>query len=106
MEPETHVDQVRSMLGLADRGRVLDLFEFIMRGQAKEALNELGSQYSDGADPIGIIRDLAEVTHWVSVIKISPDAADDPTVSPDEKLGAGIFSIFAMQYLPEPGNCF
>jgi DNA polymerase-3 subunit gamma/tau len=89
---ETNVDQVRSMLGLADRGRVLDLFEFIMRGQAKEALNELGSQYSDGADPIGIIRDLAEVTHWVSVIKITPDAANDPTVSPDEKTRGQVFS--------------
>ena len=95
---ETNVDQVRSMLGLADRGRVLDLFEFIMRGQAKEALNELGSQYSDGADPIGIIRDLAEVTHWVSVIKITPDAADDPTVSPDEKARGQAFS----QSLPMP----
>ena len=89
---ETNVDQVRSMLGLADRGRVMDLFEFIMRGQAKEALNELGSQYSDGADPIGIIRDLAEVTHWISVIKITPDAADDPTVSPDEKARGQSFS--------------
>ena len=89
---ETSVDQVRAMLGLADRGRVLDLFEFIMRGQAKEALNELGSQYSDGADPIGIIRDLAEVTHWVSIIRITPDAADDPTVSPDEKTRGQAFS--------------
>ena len=89
---ETSVNQVRAMLGLADRGRVLDLFEFIMRGQAKEALNELGSQYSDGADPIGIIRDLAEVTHWVSIIKITPDAADDPTVSPDEKTRGQAFS--------------
>ena len=89
---ETSVDQVRAMLGFADRGRVLDLFEFIMRGQAKEALNELGSQYSDGADPIGIIRDLAEVTHWVSIIKITPDAADDPTVSPDEKTRGQAFS--------------
>ena len=89
---EISIDQVRAMLGLADRGRVLDLFEFIMRGQAKEALNELGSQYSDGADPIGIIRDLAEVTHWVSIIKITPDAADDPTVSPDEKTRGQAFS--------------
>ena len=97
---ETNVDQVRSMLGLADRGRVLDLFEFIMRGQAQEALNELGSQYSDGADPIGIIRDLAEVTHWVSVIKITPGAADDPTVSPDEKGRGQAFSqSLSMQIL-------
>ena len=63
-----------------------------MRGQAEEALNELGSQYSDGADPIGIIRDLAEITHWVSGIKITPDAADDPTVSPDEKARGQSFS--------------
>ena len=91
---ETNVDQVRSMLGLADRGRVMDLFEFIMRGQAEEALKELGSQYSDGADPIGIIRDLAEITHWVSVIKITPDAADDPTVSSDEKARGQSFSQY------------
>jgi DNA polymerase-3 subunit gamma/tau len=81
----TTADQVRAMLGLADRGRVLDLFDMIMRGQADLALQELSSQYADGADPLAVLRDLAEITHWVSVIKISPDAADDPTVSPDER---------------------
>ncbi|GAB1479373.1 DNA polymerase III subunit gamma/tau [Paracoccaceae bacterium] len=82
---ETTVDQVRAMLGLADRGRVLDLFERIMAGAAAEALNELAGQYSDGADPMAVLRDLAEITHWVSVIKITPEAADDPTVPPDER---------------------
>jgi DNA polymerase-3 subunit gamma/tau len=73
------------MLGLADRGRVFDLFDMILRGDAAEALAELSTQYSDGADPMAILRDLAEITHWVSVIKITPDAAEDPTVSPDER---------------------
>ncbi|RYG92655.1 DNA polymerase III subunit gamma/tau [Loktanella sp. IMCC34160] len=82
---ETSADQVRAMLGLADRGRVLDLFDMILRGRATEALTELSSQYADGADPMAILRDLAEITHWVSVIKITPDAAEDPTVSPDER---------------------
>ena len=82
---ETTADQVRAMLGLADRGRVLDLFDMIMRGQADKALQELSGQYADGADPMAVLRDLAEITHWVSVIKISPEAADDPTVSPDER---------------------
>ena len=82
---ETTADQVRAMLGLADRGRVLDLFDMVMRGQADQALQELSGQYADGADPMAVLRDLAEITHWVSVIKISPDAADDPTVSPDER---------------------
>ncbi|GGA05772.1 DNA polymerase III subunit gamma/tau [Neptunicoccus cionae] len=82
---ETSADQVRAMLGLADRGRVLDLFDMIMKGDAAGALNELSGQYAEGADPLAVLRDLAEVTHWVSVIKISPEAADDPTVSPDER---------------------
>ncbi|SMX45153.1 DNA polymerase III subunit gamma/tau [Actibacterium lipolyticum] len=82
---ETTADQVRAMLGLADRGRVLDLFDMIMSGDAAGALNELSSQYADGADPMAVLRDLAEITHWVSVIKITPEAAEDPTVSPDER---------------------
>jgi len=82
---ETTVDQVRAMLGLADRGRVLDLFDLIMKGDAAGALNELSSQYAEGADPMAVLRDMAEITHWVSVIKLSPNAADDPTVSPDER---------------------
>ncbi len=82
---ETTADQVRAMLGLADRGRVLDLFDMIMRGDAGAALTELSSQYADGADPMAVLRDLAEITHWVSVVKITPEAANDPTVSPDER---------------------
>ncbi|SMX38125.1 DNA polymerase III subunit gamma/tau [Maliponia aquimaris] len=82
---ETTADQVRAMLGLADRGRTMDLFERIMRGDAAGALEELSAQYADGADPLAVLRDLAELTHWISVVKITPDAAEDPTVSPDER---------------------
>jgi DNA polymerase-3 subunit gamma/tau len=82
---ETTADQVRAMLGLADRGRVLDLFEMVLRGDAAGALSELSAQYSEGADPMAVLRDLAEITHWVSVVKITPEAAEDPTVTPDER---------------------
>jgi len=78
-------EAVRAMLGLADRGRMLDLFDMIMRGDAAAALGELAGQYSDGADPLAVLRDLAEITHWISVIKITPDAAYDPTVASDER---------------------
>jgi len=81
----TTAEQVRAMLGLADRGRVLDLFDLVMAGDAAGALTELSSQYADGADPMAVLRDLAEITHWISVIRITPEAADDPTVSPDER---------------------
>ncbi|MFK7877387.1 MAG: DNA polymerase III subunit gamma/tau [Paracoccaceae bacterium] len=82
---ETTAIQVRAMLGLADRGRVLDLMDMILRGNAAGALSELSAQYADGADPLAVLRDLAEITHWVSVVKITPEAAEDPTVSPDER---------------------
>ncbi|NCO87690.1 MAG: DNA polymerase III subunit gamma/tau [Rhodobacterales bacterium] len=82
---ETTVEQVRAMLGLADRGRVLDLFDLIVRGEAAAALTELSTQYAEGADPLAVLRDLAEITHWVSVVKITPEAAADPTISPDER---------------------
>src|SRR6056297_1743663 len=82
---ETTADQVRAMLGLADRGRVLDLFESIMAGDAAAALSELSAQYAEGADPMAVLRDLAEVTHWISVVKITPEAAADPTIGPDER---------------------
>jgi len=82
---ETTAEQVRAMLGLADRGRVLDLFDMIVRGDAAAALSELAGQYADGADPMAVLRDLAEITHWLSVVKITPEAADDPTTPPDER---------------------
>ena len=76
---------VRDMLGIADRGRVLDLFKMIMQGDAAAALTELNSQYSDGADPIVVLKDLAEITHWISVSKITPDMNEDPTITPNER---------------------
>ena len=82
---ETTAVEVRAMLGLADRGRVLDLFDAIMRGDPKAALAELSSQYAEGVDPLAVMRDLADVTHWVSMVRLSPEAADDPTVRPDER---------------------
>ena len=96
---DTGAEQVRAMLGLADRGRVLDLFEMVLRGQAAEALAELGAQYADGADPIAVLRDLAEITHWVSVIKITPEAVEDPTVAPAERARGQALSAVPMRVL-------
>ncbi len=58
----------------------------ILKGDTAGALNELARQYADGADPMAVLRDLAEVTHWISVVKITPEAVEDPTVSPDERM--------------------
>ncbi|MCO6383904.1 DNA polymerase III subunit gamma/tau [Oceanicola sp. 502str15] len=97
---EASAETVRAMLGLADRGRVLDLFEMVLRGDAPGALGELAQQYAEGADPMAVLRDLAEVTHWVSVTQITPDAGDDPTVSPDERdRGRALAEAISMRVL-------
>ena len=67
--------QVRDMLGLADRSRVLELFEKTMRGDAPAVLGALGEMHDAGADPVVVLQDLLELTHWVTRLKISPEAA-------------------------------
>lgn len=58
--------EIRDMLGLADRGRVLDLFEAIAGADAKTAVTDVREQYDAGADPALILRDLLEAAHEVA----------------------------------------
>ncbi|MBI1238515.1 MAG: DNA polymerase III subunit gamma/tau [Alphaproteobacteria bacterium] len=69
---------VREMLGLADRARSLDLFEALMRGDLKRALEELRAQYNAGAEPLLVIEDLLEITHALTRLRAVPDAVTDP----------------------------
>jgi DNA polymerase-3 subunit gamma/tau len=70
-------EDVRQMLGLADRARVIELFEALMRGDIAAALAELRAQYDTGADPAAVLTDLADFTHFVTRVKIVPAVADD-----------------------------
>ncbi len=65
---------IREMLGLADRGRVLDLFEKLMGGAIADALADLKSLYDSGADPLAVMQDLLETTHFLTRLKVSPTA--------------------------------
>jgi DNA polymerase-3 subunit gamma/tau len=67
-------DTIRSMLGLADRGRLLDLFEKVMAGQIAEALTDLQSLYDSGADPLAVMQDLLEITHFLTRLKVAPNS--------------------------------
>jgi DNA polymerase-3 subunit gamma/tau len=76
---------VKAMLGLGDRARVIDLFEDVMAGRVAEALTTLRELYDLGADPQTLLADLAEFTHLVTRIKVVPAAADDASLTPDER---------------------
>ncbi len=73
---EVSFEQVRSMLGLADRVRVLDLFSLAATGDGAGALNEIRAQYDDGADPSVVMRDLLDICHEVSRAKTLGSGAD------------------------------
>lgn len=76
---------VKTMLGLGDRARIIDLFEDVMGGRVAEALTALRELYDLGADPQTMLADLAEFTHLVTRIKVVPAAADDASLTPDER---------------------
>lgn len=79
-------DGLRAMLGLADRTRVIDLFEHVMKGDIAAALGELKAQYDVGAEPVTVLTDLAEFVHFVTRVRFVETALDDPTLSEEERI--------------------
>ena len=76
---------VRSMLGLADRGRLFDLLEHLFAGQAGAALDAFASLHHDGADPVQALGDLAEAVHLTTRIRIAGPEAAGVELSAEEK---------------------
>ena len=92
-------ETVRSMLGLADRGRIIDLFEAVMRGDVATALTELRDQYDSGADPAVVLADLAEFVHFITRLKIVPQAAQESTVTEVERVRGVAATALPMRVL-------
>jgi DNA polymerase-3 subunit gamma/tau len=85
-------DEVRAQLGLADRARVIDLFEALMKGDIGAALANFRELYDIGADPAVIIADLAEFTHLVTRFKLVPSSADDRSLIEAERTRGRTFA--------------
>jgi DNA polymerase III subunit gamma/tau len=85
-------DAVRQMLGLADRTRVIDLFDSLARGDIAGAFKEFREQYDTGADPIVVLSDLAEFVNFVTRVKIVPATADNVAFGETERLRARDFA--------------
>src|SRR5450631_1537842 len=85
-------DAVRQMLGLADRTRVIDLFDSLVRGDIAGAFKEFREQYDTGADPIVVLSDLAEFVNFVTRVKIVPATANNVAFGETERLRARDFA--------------
>ena len=82
-------DALGAMLGLADRVKLFDLFEALMGGEIGQALAELSRQYAAGVDPLVVLQDLLELTHWLTRVKVTPDAVAAITVAEAERRRGG-----------------
>ena len=85
-------EDVRQMLGLADRTKIIDLFEALMRADLARALQEVRDQYDTGADPAMVLGDLAEFTHFVTRVKVVPALADDVSLTETERTRGRAFA--------------
>jgi DNA polymerase-3 subunit gamma/tau len=84
-EGQVKAADVQTMLGLSDRTRVIDLFDAVMTGDAARAIREIEEQHAAGGDPRVILTDLADFVHWVTRLKVVPDAAADSARSEAER---------------------
>jgi DNA polymerase-3 subunit gamma/tau len=84
-EGGVRVEGIRAMLGLSDKGHVIDLFERAMKGDVGGALTLIERLHQAGADPAQVLIELAEFSHFVTRLKLAPQGVDDPTISEDER---------------------
>ncbi|MGP1274239.1 MAG: DNA polymerase III subunit gamma/tau [Caulobacterales bacterium] len=94
--------QVREMLGLVDRSRVLDLLDAALTGKGEAALSELESQYAAGADPQVLMRDLLDYLHAMNRVKAtngSADLAEAPETAARLRELAGAHSLASLTRL-------
>lgn len=81
------VAQVRDMLGLADRSRILDMLEHALKGACEPALAIMDDLARGGADALVIVQDLLELTHLLTRYRAVPAMiGQDNGVSPDLKI--------------------
>jgi DNA polymerase-3 subunit gamma/tau len=77
---------VRDMLGVADRGLVFALLEALFRGDAPTALAQMDHLYEGGADPLMVLQDLLDLSHFLTRLKLAPEAGTgDPIAEGDRE---------------------
>ena len=80
---------IRAMLGLSDRGEIIDLFVHAMKGEIAQALALTARLHHAGADAAEMLIELAEFCHFVTRVKLTPSGLADPAISETERRRGG-----------------
>jgi DNA polymerase III subunit gamma/tau len=92
LKSEVKAEDLRLMLGLADRSRIIELFTQVMKGDIAAALASFRALYDAGADPGRVLGELAEFVHFVTRLKLAPESAKDPAITEEERVRGGEFA--------------
>ena len=76
-------DQVRTMLGLSDRTAITQLMAAILEGDSGGAIDLARAQYALGIEPVAMVRGLMDLTHAVTLAKVSRH--DDPALAASDR---------------------
>ncbi len=68
---------IAEMLGLADRGKIFELLNYIFEGDAPNSLKLFNDLHNKGADIVMIFDEILNAIHFITQIKISPNIIDD-----------------------------
>jgi DNA polymerase-3 subunit gamma/tau len=79
---------------------VFDLLESVLRGDAAAALAQLDRLYQDGADPLLVLQDLLDLGHFMTRLKLAPEAGSgDPLAEGDRERARPLADKLAMPAL-------
>ncbi|GGZ90319.1 DNA polymerase III subunit gamma/tau [Novosphingobium arvoryzae] len=76
-------DQVRDMLGLADKSAQRRIFAALLAGDGGGLLDLLDQQYALGVDPMALLRGALELTHRITVAQLGK--SDEAAISAEER---------------------
>nr|WP_242446205.1 DNA polymerase III subunit gamma/tau [Sphingopyxis lindanitolerans] len=80
-------EQVRAMLGLSDRSSIAQLMAAILEGDSGGAIDLARAQYALGIEPVAMVRGLMDLTHAVTLAKVSRH--DDPALAETDRARIG-----------------
>jgi DNA polymerase-3 subunit gamma/tau len=86
VEGEVGEAQIQTLLGLADRAQIFDLFEEILKGDAPAALARAGDLYARGAEPLVVTQDLLGTAHALTRFKVAPALIDEAGLPETERV--------------------
>jgi DNA polymerase-3 subunit gamma/tau len=98
-------EQVRDMIGLADRARVLDTLEHALKGECPEALAIVEDLCARGGEPLTIAQDLLEYAHVLTKLRAVPGNTDNLPIGAPEMIARAV-SLSSQLSMPTLGRAW